>query len=186
MKNFKKVTATIAAAVLCAVPMMMNTISANAYYVSVTGGYIPGDANQDGYTNDKDATLVANYSKGIDPEPAKRHEINLATADVNGDGVITYVDSKIIKKYVDNDMGNYNRSRTARERFKKEVGDINLDGKLSMVDVLVLDDYIRKGGINKASNMDLFTRADVNGDRSITNADVTAIQRRILQLPWTE
>ena len=59
-KNFTKIATTISAAALCAVPMLMNTMSASAFKF-VQGSSIAGDANQDGSVDMSDVVTIRQF-----------------------------------------------------------------------------------------------------------------------------
>lgn len=177
-KNFTKIATTISAAALCAVPMLMNTMSASAFKF-VQGSSIAGDANQDGSVDMSDVVTIRQFR--INPSVAG--QINIYTADVNGDGAVNEIDEKLVQKYVGGNFGsgytNYN-FRT----FYRSVGDVNGDGTVDMSDVTSITRYVAnqiKYPIKESRKI----YADVNGDNTITGTDAYLIQRRLLDLPWT-
>jgi len=99
-KNFTKIATTISAAALCAVPMLMNTMSASAFKF-VQGSSIAGDANQDGSVDMSDVVTIRQFR--INPSVAG--QINIYTADVNGDGAVNEIDEKLVQKYVGGNFG---------------------------------------------------------------------------------
>jgi len=61
--------------------------------VPQAGGRVPGDANEDGEVDGRDALLIARYEAGWDVT------INLENADVNGDGEADGRDALLIARY---------------------------------------------------------------------------------------
>ena len=72
-----------------------DTLSANVVYDFERGGYEPHDVNGDGATNDTDAQAVLDYITGA----IGGEGLDLAAADMDGDGEITSHDAYLLLQY---------------------------------------------------------------------------------------
>lgn len=176
----KKITVSIATAALCVAPVIMNTMSANAFSYC-TGANTPGEVNQDGSVNKNDYEVIKAFLENPNRSTyrgsdGKNHElkINIFTADVNGDKRITQFDANLIKKHIDKNSNLY--SSTVFKNFYKNVGDVNGDGKVDSKDVTA----VRNGSYN--SNRAVY--ADVNGDNKVNGEDATAIDNFVRNKIW--
>ena len=112
--------------------------------------YPKGDVNLDGKVTREDVTIIENYI-------LKKTELTidqLNYADYNGDSVIDNKDANSLAKAVSS---------------KYNIGDINMDGKVSMIDINLLNKYI-----SKLIDLDTTQKllADINGDGIINANDL--------------
>lgn len=112
--------------------------------------YKKGDANMDGKTKNDDVTIIENYVLGKTTLTIDQ----MTLADYNNDGVIDNNDANALAKAI---ASNY------------QVGDINMDGKVSMLDINMLNKYI-----TKVMDLDTVQKllADTNGDGKINAKDL--------------
>ena len=154
--NFKKIAASVSAALLCSIPMVSN-LSASAVTMNDTVSYYFGDVTgpndrSDGEVTVEDAQQVlvwATRGETLDPVDVER-------ADVNGDGRVSAADAQLILIY-------YTETKVSH---KKILGDVNSDGKFTSADLVHLNRYIA----GTLSDIDLI-RADVNRDGVINTHD---------------
>ena len=89
--------------------------------------------------------------------------INLANADVNGDGVISMFDVNVLVNLL--------------KAAGKGTGDVTGDGKIDLYDVQALSAYLAKQTVTINQ-----TNSDLNGDGTIDNADLTILREVIAAL----
>lgn len=118
--------------------------------VSSVKKYKKGDVNMDGKTLNDDVTIIENYILGKTTLTIDQ----MTLADYNGDGVIDNNDANALAKSI---ASNY------------ELGDINMDGKVTMLDINMLNKYI-----TKVMDFDTVQKllADTNGDGKINASDL--------------
>ena len=112
--------------------------------------YSKGDVNLDGKVTHEDVTIIENYI-------LKKTELTidqLNYADYNGDSTIDNKDANSLAKAIS---------------LKYKVGDINMDGKVNMIDINMLSKYISKL-IDFDTTQKLL--ADINGDGIINASDL--------------
>ena len=104
------------------------------------------DLDQDGNIDVVDVTILKAYvDKKITQLPHKhtykdnvctgcKHELTIIYGDVNGDGVVTAKDRLALTKYIQNQD----------EKIDVKATDLNLDGKIDIVDLMILKKHIAK------------------------------------------
>ena len=116
--------------------------------------YKKGDVNLDGKLTSDDVTIIENYI-------LKKTELTidqLNYADYNGDFTVDNKDANSLAKAI-------------ASTYKK--GDINMDGKINMVDINLLSKYI-SGIIEIDTTQKLL--ADINGDGKINASDLKKVR----------
>ena len=118
--------------------------------VSKDTKYKKGDVNLDGELTSADVTIIENYV-------LKKTELTidqLNYADYNGDSVVDNKDANSL-------------ARAIASKYKK--GDINMDGKINIIDISILSKYI-----SRLVEIDTTQKilADVNGDGKINASDL--------------
>ena len=118
--------------------------------VSKDTKYKKGDVNLDGELTSADVTIIENYV-------LKKTELTidqLNYADYNGDSTVDNKDANSLAKAI-------------ASKYKK--GDINMDGKVNMIDVNILSKYI-----SRLIELDTTQKllADINGDGKINASDL--------------
>ena len=104
------------------------------------------DLDQDGNVDVIDAIVLKAYvNKDIKELPHEhtyknkvctgcKHELTILYGDVNGDGVVTAKDRLSLTKYI----------QDPSEEIDKEAADLNLDGKIDVVDLIILTKHLAK------------------------------------------
>ena len=137
---------------------------------------------------------LQNFSKGKDFVTATFDVIGTGTANVNLDVRIlgiAYKDSNdAVEAYIVDDGKVYDV--TSQAGFSSETystvttitsdsyvwGDVNLDGKLSIMDATVIQRYLSTDASTKLNDLQIQI-ADTNGDGKVTIMDATEIQRKL-------
>ncbi len=219
-KLFAKVTAAISAAAMFAVP----AINVNAADINLKRDYLVnnrtyhrvvwkddkglsenigyedvllGDVNETGTITYADATAIIQYLGNPD-----KYDVDLYTADVNGDGIINEDDANLIRKYVSGNINNFasvqpydnnwiweNTYKTYRVYVNCDntystvlIGDVDNDGKIKESDVSAID-YGKKNGFDSfydgKGNSGTRARraADVDNNGSIDQKDIAYIRQ---------
>ena len=112
--------------------------------------YKKGDVNLDGKVSHEDVTIIENYVLKLTELTIDQ----LNYADYNGDSVVDNKDANSLAKSI---------------ASKYKVGDINMDGKINIIDTSILSKYI-----SKLIELDTTEKllADVNGDGKINASDL--------------
>lgn len=118
--------------------------------VGVNTKYKKGDVNLDGKVSHEDVTIIENYV-------LKQTELTIEQlnyADYNGDSTVDNKDANSLAKAI---------------ASKYKVGDINMDGKVNIIDTNILSKYI-----SKLIDLDTTEKilADINGDGKINASDL--------------
>lgn len=194
--NFKKIAASVSAALLCSIPMVSN-LSASAVTMNDTVRYYFGDVTgpndrSDGEVTVEDAQLILIYytetkvshkkilgdvnSDGkftsADLVHLNRYiagtlsDIDLIRADVNRDGVINTHDRKLLAKY----LAGY------RDVFDVRYGDVDGDGYVGVFDSRKLGRFVSGDVTARFSDAEM-RRADVNYDGNVDTKDLTLLIR---------
>lgn len=122
---------------------------------------IKGDINNDGQVDVDDAMKLIDHLNG----KIKGYDI-YNNADVDGNGKIDSDDVEAIKNI-------YTTGKV--QKPTGVIGDINNDGKVSLIDVARLQNYV-DGNIERSE----VYNEDVNGDGKINKADVDAVEKLYL------
>lgn len=120
-----------------------------------------GDADNNGKVTMYDAAYVEEYVK----YGSHRGSINLMAADVNGDGIVNFIDFYILQDY--EMKGN---PSTLLIRW----GDVNSDGKVNIADYMKLSRVVAEDPTVHLSSAES-RRADVNYDGKINSDDVKSL-----------
>lgn len=134
------------------------------YYTNETlcQNEILGDANGDGEIKIADVICINRYNAGT-----LTSHIDLIRADVNKDGKVNNFDSKLLRKYLDENT----------DVFNVRYGDTNSDGVLTNADCQKIAAFI--GGDSRVRFTDIEKRrADVNYDGKIDGKDLTTMIKR--------
>ena len=124
-----------------------------------------GDVDGDGLITVSDLILFTEWWYGVTPV-----ENSIEALDVDNDGRVTVNDYNLMHKVV------YFAPRTLPQQatIKFERGDVNGDGRIDLVDVVMLPGVV--GGRAMRAPLDA---ADVNGDGFINDADTEALFRKL-------
>lgn len=118
--------------------------------VSSTKKYKTGDINMDGIVAADDVIIIENYILGKTTLTIDQ----MTLADYTKDGKIDNTDANSLAKSI---VSNY------------VVGDINMDGKINMLDIRILNSYLSNiKGLNTVEKL----LADINGDGKINASDL--------------
>lgn len=122
--------------------------------------YVLGDVNLDGKVDMADVNYLKSHVAG---ETGYETIPNMKTADIDGDGEITFEDVRLLKEQVE-------LASTVM------IGDVNGDGKITSADATYITRYL--AGDDKYKDIDK-EAADVNGDGEITAEDSAIISKMI-------
>ena len=161
--------------IILAVLLTTNIVNAEENKTGTTGNieFTYGDINQDGRMSAMDATLLNLHLLGRRPLTGK----NLYSADLNSDGKITREeDAALLNDCLLGRQSKDDKCGTI-ERSEFTYGDINQDGKISVVDFARVRAHIL--GKRLLTGKELYS-ADVNADGEITEKDANLIRYYIL------
>tara|TARA_R100000808_G_scaffold8896_1_gene24858 strand:+ start:636 stop:6038 length:5403 start_codon:yes stop_codon:yes gene_type:complete len=133
---------------------------------------LPGDINQNGWVNETDYELLADYLAGMDIEISEQ---GLANADINQDGVIDEQDLSLLSDLID-EYQNTGLHDEDMEDAPDRPWDVNGDGYITTHDFQAIWQYVTNmyAGTVDPPNVAWMENADANLDGSIDWADYIA------------